>query len=458
MADATVRMLKNQLFLARAYYPSIVKHYGHENFQHELRKHIQDIERMLSVATVDADLPASAKKKTKVMEDVLAKAKSYPVDCNNVIRKLAQILDLTEDETLFHQKQSVFLYQLATQTMPKGLHCLSLRLTVEYFRSNKGNIEVPSYEKLESSDFYHYVIYSTNILAASVVVNSTIVHAKEPDKHVFHFITDKENHAAMKFWFHESDYGNATVHVQCLDDLNLLDLSNPMETLSSEEFRVVLETTAENTTGALTLMKKLKYLSTFNHPHFWLADIFPKLNKVILLDDDIVVQRDLTSLWSIDLQGKINGAVEVCDVKFYHLRKYLHNSETFSNGFEGNACAWTSGINIIDLQEWRKQKLTEVYHSWSRLKRDNISWRFGTLPASLVTFYNKTYPLDESWLMSGLGHNFDISQQDLRSAAVLHYNGNLKPWLDIGIKQYKPFWSRYLKKGDQFMLDCNVNG
>ena len=56
VADATVRVLKNQLFLARAYYPSIIKHRNREKLQQELKKHIQDIEHMLSEATADADL------------------------------------------------------------------------------------------------------------------------------------------------------------------------------------------------------------------------------------------------------------------------------------------------------------------------------------------------------------------------------------------------------------------
>lgn len=88
VADATVRVLKNQLFLARAYYPSIIKHRNREKIQQELRKHIQDIEHMLSEATADADLPERAWKKTKTMEGVLAKAKTYPVDCNNVVKKV----------------------------------------------------------------------------------------------------------------------------------------------------------------------------------------------------------------------------------------------------------------------------------------------------------------------------------------------------------------------------------
>ena len=40
--------------------------------------------------------------------------------------------------------------------------------------------------------------------------------------------------------------------------------------------------------------------------------LFPNLDKVVFLDDDVVIQRDLSPLWEIDLEGKVNGAVETC--------------------------------------------------------------------------------------------------------------------------------------------------
>ncbi|GAU16509.1 hypothetical protein TSUD_167400 [Trifolium subterraneum] len=36
--------------------------------------------------------------------------------------------------------------------------------------------------------------------------------------------------------------------------------------------------------------------------------LFPNLDKVVFLDDDVVIQRDLSPLWEIDIEGKENGA------------------------------------------------------------------------------------------------------------------------------------------------------
>ncbi|KAG4964250.1 hypothetical protein JHK82_038475 [Glycine max] len=68
-------------------------------------------------------------------------------------------------------------------------------------------------------------------------------------------------------------------------------------------------------------------------------------------------------------------------------------------------------------------------------------WKLGTLPPGLITYYSTTKPLDKSWHVLGLGYNPSISMDEIRNAAVVHFNGNMKPWLDIAMTQFKPLRS-----------------
>lgn len=52
-----MKKLKDQLFLARAYFPSVAKIKSEEKFSREVKLNIQDHEKILSEAIVDADLP-----------------------------------------------------------------------------------------------------------------------------------------------------------------------------------------------------------------------------------------------------------------------------------------------------------------------------------------------------------------------------------------------------------------
>jgi alpha-1,4-galacturonosyltransferase len=50
-------------------------------------------------------------------------------------------------------------------------------------------------------NLYHYAIFSDNIIAVSVVVNSVIRNAADPSRHVFHVITDPMYLPAMQVLF-----------------------------------------------------------------------------------------------------------------------------------------------------------------------------------------------------------------------------------------------------------------
>ena len=76
------------------------------------------------------------------------------------------------------KKKSTFLSQLTTKNIPKRLHCLSLRLTIDYYFFPLEKRKLPKENKLEDSPLYHYALFSNNVLATSMVVNSTIMDAK----------------------------------------------------------------------------------------------------------------------------------------------------------------------------------------------------------------------------------------------------------------------------------------
>ncbi|KAM3690106.1 hypothetical protein ACJW31_09G096600 [Castanea mollissima] len=451
LKDSMVKKLKDQLFVARAYYPSIAKLPRQDKLSHELRQNIQELERVLSESSTDGDLPPQIAKKLQLMEAAIAKAKSFLVDCNNVDKKLRQIYDMTEDEANFHMKQSAFLYQLAVQTMPKSLHCLSMRLTVEYFGSPLNDTERSLAEKYIDPTLHHYVIFSHNVLASSVVINSTVMHAKESRNQVFHVLTDGQNYFAMKLWFLRNTYKEATVQVLNIEHLKLDShiKATPLYLSLPEEFRVSFL----NVDSPPMAPIRTEYISIFSHSHYLLPEIFQNLKKVVVLDDDVIVQKDLSALWSLNMEGKVNGAVQFCSLRLGQLKKYLGE-----NSYDKKSCAWMSGLNVIDLDRWRELDLTETYRKlMHELAMHEGSSEAVALHASLLSFQDLIYALDGTWLLSGLGHDYGIDIQAISKAAVLHYNGNMKPWLELGIPKYRRYWKKYLSREDQFLSQCNVN-
>lgn len=158
----------------------------------------------------------------------------------------------------------------------------------------------------------------------------------------------------MKLWFLKNKYGDAAVQVLNIEDLKLYNHHKvaPLDLSLPEEFRVSFRRVDKLSSTQF----RTKYLSMFSHSLYLLPEIFQSLEKVVVLDDDIVVQRDLSALWNLDMGGKVNGAMQSCAVKLVQLKTYLSSSS-----FDEKACAWTSGVNIIDLSRWRTHNLTEIY-------------------------------------------------------------------------------------------------
>ncbi|XP_038882889.1 probable galacturonosyltransferase 4 [Benincasa hispida] len=459
LPNARVRHLKDQLIRAKVYL-SLPGTRNNPHLTRELRLRIKEVQRTLGDASKDSELPKNALERLKTMEQTLAKGKQTQDDCATVVKKLRAMLHSTEEQLRVHKKQTLFLTQLTAKTLPKGLHCLPLRLTTEYYSLNWSQQDFPGQEKLEDPDLYHYALFSDNVLAAAVVVNSTITHAEEPSKHVFHIITDRLNYAAMRMWFQANPPDKATIEIQNIEEFTWLNASySPvLKQLGSSSMIDYYFRAHRASSDSNMKFRNPKYLSILNHLRFYLPQLFPKLKKVLFLDDDIVVQKDLTRLWLIDLKGNVNGAVETCGENFHRFDRYLNFSNPLiSKNFDPHACGWAFGMNIFDLDEWRRQNITEVYHSWQKLNYDRQLWKLGTLPPGLITFWKRTYQLDKSWHVLGLGYNPNVAQKEIERAAVIHYNGNMKPWLEIAIPKYRNYWAKHVDFDNVYLRECNIN-
>lgn len=314
----------------------------------------------------------SALNQALAMGHILSVAKEQLYYCPTVQIKIRAMVQLTEDNLGAVKKKNTFLTQLAAKVVPDALHCVTLQLTSDYYL--QGHHKEPDLNKLEDPSLYHYALFSDNVLATSVVINSTLLHAKEPGKHVFHIVTDKLNFAAMKMWYAVNAPAKVTIQVENIDDFKWLNSSycsvlRQLESARLKEYYFKANHPSSLSAGADSLKyRNPKYLSMLNHLRFYLPEVYPKLDKILFLDDDIVVQKDLTPLWSVDLQGMVNGAVETCKESFHRFDKYLNFSHPkIAANFDKMACGWAFGMNMFDLREWKKRNITGIYHYWQDL-------------------------------------------------------------------------------------------
>ena len=94
---------------------------------------------------------------------------------------------------------------------------------------------------------------------------------------------------------------------------------------------------------------------------------------MILLDDDVVVRKDLAGLWEQDLDGNIMGAVGahrpgadggICIERTLSEHLNFSDPAVSSLGLDGSNCTWSWGATIVDLDAWRGANVTETYQLW----------------------------------------------------------------------------------------------
>ncbi|KAJ0877832.1 putative polygalacturonate 4-alpha-galacturonosyltransferase [Helianthus annuus] len=326
--------------------------------------------------TTMRELEKKVKERIKVTRQVIVEAKES-FDNQLKIQKLKDTIFAVNEQLTKAKKQGAFSSLIAAKSIPKSLHCVAMRLMEERIARPERYTDEGKPRPVEFDDpkLYHYAIFSDNVVAASVVVNSAVKNTKEPWKHVFHVVTDKMNLGAMQVMFKMKEYNGAHIEIKPYEDYTFLNSSyvpvlKQRESAKLQNFYNFLN--MENATKDTTNMKfrNPKYLSILNHLRFYLPEMYPTLQRILFLDDDIIVQKDLTGLWKVDMDGKVNGAVETCFGSFHRYSQYMNFSHPLiKEKFDPNACAWAYGMNFFDLDAWRREKCTEEYHYWQNLVR-----------------------------------------------------------------------------------------
>lgn len=189
---------------------------------------------------------------------------------------------------------------------------------------------------------------------------------QEPEKLVFHIVTNSFNLPAISMWFLINSPGKATVHIQSIDNFERLSKYNTLGKINTSNPR---------------------YTAELNYLLFYLPDVFPSLNKIVIFDHDVVVQQDLSGLWNTNMNGNVIGAVGTCQegkTPFHRIEMFINFSDPLvGERFDVNSCTWAFGMNLFDLQQWRRLNLTDVYHKYLQM----VWLKFVFICSTSVCFY-----------------------------------------------------------------------
>ncbi|KAE8715805.1 putative galacturonosyltransferase 11 [Hibiscus syriacus] len=209
--------------LAKAYV-IIAKEHNNFYLSWELGSMIRSCQLLLSKATMRGR-PITLEEAEPIItrqSSLLYKAQDTHYDIATTIVTMKSHIQAIEERTNAATAQSTVFGQLVAEEFPKSLHCLILKLSVDWHKrlplQDLAN-ERRNSHRLIDNNLYHFCIFSNNVLATSIVVNSTISNADHSKKMVFHIITNGLTYGAMQAWFQSNGFKGAMIEVQNIEEL-----------------------------------------------------------------------------------------------------------------------------------------------------------------------------------------------------------------------------------------------
>ena len=172
---------------------------------------------------------------------------------------------------------------------------------------------------------------------------------------------------------------------------------------------------------------KLHYANVMTYARFLLPSMLPNLDKVIYLDCDLVVCKDLKSLWETDVN----------DMAVAMAPDYNYNNEETLGRLGGHVSNYlNSGVIVMNLDYWRKydiqnKVLTYILDNRDRIiypDQDALNVILKDARMELPIIYNVAPYLFYKNIENIPGDRYAEIKEARESPVIFHYMGPTKPW------------------------------
>lgn len=165
-------------------------------------------------------------------------------------------------------------------------------------------------------------------------------------------------------------------------------------------------------------------------------------DRVIYLDSDLVVLKDIAILW----KSRIHEDAIVAAVAEPFFNRYADLE------IPASAACFNAGVVLVDVNKWLSENVTEKVIDFISAHADKI--RFWDQDGLNAVLHDRWMPIAPKWnqhvnlLPEKAAERFapNAFQEALRDPAVVHYTTRSKPWHCRNTHPFKKYYFDYLKK------------
>lgn len=200
------------------------------------------------------------------------------------------------------------------------------------------------------------------------------------------------------------------------------------------------------------VLQAKQHISTETFYRFLILEILKDYSKVIYLDSDMIIRRDLADLFQIDIGDCLIAATKdpdfagQCNMKNSEMLQYCQNVI----GLKNPSLYFQAGVLLFHVAEFNKVTSTQALFEMA----DTGIYRFSDQDILNIVCKGRVFYLDMAWNMlfdcdHFRWHNviryaphtiLDEYEEARKHPYIIHYAGFLKPWMRLGEDFGYAFW------------------
>jgi len=209
----------------------------------------------------------------------------------------------------------------------------------------------------------------------------------------------------------------------------------------------------KNLSSYLNSNKEYNYITDVTYYRFFIPELFLNLNKILYLDVDILVKKDLSELFNKDITGFLAGVVECEYIKrLKNKNKNFPQTNLSIQEYEKNILNkrtdkyFNAGVLLLNLDLIRKEKISQKLWNFLEENKNRIVYQDQDVLNSV--FDNRVIFLDKKY------NKHAVNSYKFNDVVLLHFIGKDKPW-DIYMHNSKEYL-KYYKKTPFFTTKENL--
>ena len=160
----------------------------------------------------------------------------------------------------------------------------------------------------------------------------------------------------------------------------------------------------------------IEYIPIETYYRYLIADLLPSLDKILYLDADLAVNKNISDFYNIDL-----GNYYLAGAEGLYVTESGHKPNI---GLTDNDTYINAGVLLINLKQLRQNKLGTKLLEATKELQNKIKYQDQDIIN--IVCKGKIFIVDSIYNFTQ--HNILREKNKIKSARIIHYTGRKKPW------------------------------